>query len=308
MKLTVLRLMTAALLLFAAARAEDLPLLGLAHAGVRVTSLETARPFYEKVLGLEEAFRITGPGGAVTAAYFKVNDDEFLKLIPGLQSNDLVPMTHIAFRTSSAEKARRILLARGLSPSPVEVLPHGQGKSFRLGPLPGQKLEYLEFVEYTRDSQQRKARGKALGARRMAVELQHAGIVTIDMAAAREFYTKALGFRETWSRTNAGRVVLVHLRLPGKSGDYVEIVNRGGVALDREIAGEAGHFAFQVPDARATHQVGLERGQEYRRQEPRFGRDERWQCNLFDTDGTRVEFMQPRDPAKKTPVPPAVVP
>lgn len=308
MKISLLVLVTAALLFSQEPQGEDLPLLGLAHVGVRVTSLEAARPFYEKVLGLEEAFRINGPDGAVTAAYFKVNDDEFLKLIPGLQGSDLVPMTHIAFRTSDAEKARRILLARGLSPSPVEVLPQGQGRSFRLGSLPGQKLEYLEFVEYTRDSQQRKARGKALGAKRMATELQHAGIVTLDMAAAREFYTKALGFRESWSRTNSGRLVLVHLRLPGTSGDYVEIVNRDGASLNREIAGEAGHFAFQVPDAKATHQVGLERGKDFRRQEPRFGRDERWQCNLFDSDGTRAEFMQPRDPSKKTPVPPAVIP
>ena len=96
--------------------------------------------------------------------------------------------------------------------------------------------------------------------------------------------------------------------MPGPSGDYIEIVNRAGAEVTRAIGGEAGHFSFEVPDAHATHEEGLRRAPQARRQAPRFGMDERWQCNLFDQDGTRVEFMQPRDKSKTTPVPPAVVP
>jgi hypothetical protein len=39
----------------------------------------------------------------------------------------------------------------------------------------------------------------------------------------------------------------------------------------------------------------LARGQTKDRKVPRIGLDLRWQFNLFDPDGTRVELMQPRD-------------
>jgi len=53
-----------------------------------------------------------------------------------------------------------------------------------------------------------------------------------------------------------------------------------------------------------AYQQTLDRGMTEDRKPPWFGLDERWQFNLFDPDGTRVEFMQPRDPAKAgTPVP-----
>jgi hypothetical protein len=103
--------------------------------------------------------------------------------------------------------------------------------------------------------------------------------------------------------------VIIHLVIPGPSGDYIELSNQTGVTdLARARAGEAAHFSLEVPDAKAAYQIGLDRGKDVRRQVPRFGLDERWQTNLFDADGTRVEFMQPRDPSKKTPVPPAVIP
>ena len=55
---------------------------------------------------------------------------------------------------------------------------------------------------------------------------------------------------------------------------------------------------------KAAYQRTLEWGMTEDRKLPRFGLDERWQFNLFDPDGTRVEFMQPRDPAKAgVPVP-----
>ena len=69
-------------------------------------------------------------------------------------------------------------------------------------------------------------------------------------------------------------------------------------------AGTAAHVSLEVPDVKVAYQQTLDRGMTQDRKPPRFGLDERRQFNLFDPDGTRVEFMQPRDPAKAgTPVP-----
>lgn len=296
-----------ALLLVGMLRGADLPLLGLAHVGVRVADVEKARAFYHGVLGLEEAFRAKVPDPTL---FFKVNDHQFIKVTPGLAPGELVPMTHIAMYTDRIQDLRQMMMAAGLSPSSIKKSPQDGNLAFTLQNLPGQKLAFLEFVQYLPDSQTARALGKFLNPQAMGDHLQHAGINATDMAAARNFYVNTLGFKETWSRTNGGRVALIHLRMPGPSGDYVELSNQTGVAdLSRERAGQAAHFSFEVPEVQFTYKQSLDRIKpEDRREAPRFGFDERWQCNLFDPDGTRVEFMQPRDKSKLTPVAPVVLP
>jgi catechol 2,3-dioxygenase-like lactoylglutathione lyase family enzyme len=180
-------------LLCGGAFSEELPLLGLAHAGIRVTDVEKARAFYHGVAGFDEAFDTKNPQGGILVAYFKVNDRQFIEIFPGLKPDETIPMTHIAMYTENRER----------------------------------------------------------------------------------------------------------------SGDYVELSNQtGNTNLTRTRAGTANHLSLEVPDIKVAYQQTLDRGMTQDRKPPRFGLDERWQFNLFDPDGTRVEFMQPRDPAKAgTPVP-----
>jgi catechol 2,3-dioxygenase-like lactoylglutathione lyase family enzyme len=291
------------LLLCGVAFSEELPLLGLAHAGIRVSDLEKARAFYHGVAGLDEAFDTMNP----FIAYFKVNDRQFIAILPGLKPDDTIPMTHIAMYTENLERLHKMMQDLGVAPTDIETGPRDGNLSFTIRNLPGQNLEFLEFVQYMPDSLHVKSKGKALGERRISSHLEHAGIVTTDLDAALKFYVTTLGFRETWRRGNpdTGKVALVHLRMPGPSGDYVELSNQtGNTNLTRARAGTAAHISLEVPDIKVAYQQTLDRGMTEDRKPPRFGLDERWQFNLFDADGTRVEFMQPRDPAKAgTPVP-----
>jgi catechol 2,3-dioxygenase-like lactoylglutathione lyase family enzyme len=289
------------LLLIAAAgavAAEDLPLMGLAHVGIRVSDLESSRAFYSGVLGFDNAFTTKKDDGTVFVAYMKVNDHQFIELFPGLKPEDTIPMTHIAMWTEDLEKTRKIMLSRGLAPTEIHQGPRDHNLSFSLRQLPGQNLVFLEFVQYMPDSLHMLSKGKALGARRLSTHLEHAGIITTDLDAALKFYVVQLGFKETWRRVNGDskRVSLVHLRMPGPSLDYVELSNQSGNAkLTRTRAGSAAHCSLEVPDIKAAFQATLDRGQTKDRAQPRFGLDLRWQFNLFDPDGTRVELMQPRD-------------
>ena len=289
----------------AAATAAELPLMGLAHVGIRVSDLERARSFYSGVLGLENAFTTKKEDGSVFDTWFKVNDRQFIEIFPGLTSEDTIPMTHIAMWTEDIEKTRQIMLGRGLAPTEIHVGARDHNLSFSLLQLPGQNLGFLEFAQYTPESPHMLSEGKSLGARRLSTHLEHAGIITTDLDAALQFYVDRLGFKETWRRVNGDskRVALIHLRMPGPSGDYVELSNLSGNAnLTRTRAGSAAHCSLEVPDIKTAYQATLDRGEIKDRKEPRFGLDLRWQFNLFDPDGTRVELMQPR--AKDTPLPP----
>jgi catechol 2,3-dioxygenase-like lactoylglutathione lyase family enzyme len=287
-----------------AAADDELPLLGLAHVGIRVTDLERARAFYSGVLGFENAFTTKNDDGTVLVACLKVNDHQFIEIFPGLRPEDTIPMTHIAMWTGDLQKTRQIMLSRGLEPTEIHQGPRDHNRSFSLRQLPGQNLAFLEFVQYMPDSQHMQSKGKSLGARRLSTHLEHAGIITTDLDAALKFYVERLGFKETWRRTNgdANRVALIHLRMPGPSGDYVELSNLGNTNLTRTRAGGAAHCSLEVPDVKPAYHATLDRGETKDRKEPRFGLDLRWQFNLFDPDGTRVELMQPR--AKDTPLPP----
>lgn len=283
--------------------AEDLPLLGLAHVGIRVSDLEKARSFYGGVIGLDEAFTTKNDDGSVFVAYFKVNDHQFIEIFPGLKPDQIVPMTHIAMYTDNLEHLRQMMVARGLEPTAIHKGPRDHNLSFSLRNLPGQELTFLEFVQYMPDSLHTRDVGKHLSPRRLSTHLEHAGIITPDIDAAYKFYVEKLGFHERWRRYHEGlkpsapdeKPTLIHLGLPGPSKDYVELSNfNGQPAPARARAGTAAHCSLEVPDIKKAFQQTLDRGETKDRKDPRFGLDDRWQFNLFDPDGTRVECMQPK--------------
>jgi catechol 2,3-dioxygenase-like lactoylglutathione lyase family enzyme len=289
----------ALLLLCTAAFAEDLPLLGIAHVAVRVSDIEKSRAFYKGVLGFEEAFDFKAPkDDSLAMAAFKVNDKQFIEVFPGIRESDEGKplLVHIGFIAPELDKAHEMCERLGLKPSPINQGPRDHDRHFVILNPPGQKLAFLEFMQYQPGSIFRENEGKSLGARRISTHLEHAGIVTTDLPAAKAFYEK-MGFRETWVRKrDDGSPMLVHMRMPGPSGDYVELsVRPPDAKLTKAQAGTAGHFSLEVPEIKASLQEALDRGQ--KPTEPRFGLDERWQFNMFDPDGTRVECMQPK--AKK---------
>jgi lactoylglutathione lyase len=288
----MLKILCCLVLLCGGAFAEDLPLLGLAHVGFRVTDLEKARAFYHGVLGYDEAFDLNGPKGNVTLAYFKVNDTQFIEIFPGDVPENKVMMTHIAMYTGDLEKLHKMIEERGLNPTKINTGRDGN-HNFGIHNLPGQSLGFLEFVQYLPGSKHSEAVGKFLNERRISTHLEHAGIVITDFEAARHFYVDQLGFQVMWDYKKDGKTTsLLHLRMPGPSGDYVEIPNPRGPLTGKWI-GVTAHISLTVPDVEAANKEVAARGVTGL-VPPMFGPDNRWQLNLYDPDGTRVEYMSPK--------------
>jgi catechol 2,3-dioxygenase-like lactoylglutathione lyase family enzyme/regulation of enolase protein 1 (concanavalin A-like superfamily) len=284
--------------------ASQLPLLGLARVSIRVSDLKQARAFYTGVAGFEEAFDARNADGSVAATYFKIDDDQFVEIIPGLKPDDARPMTGFAIRTDKLEALRKMMAADGLNPGKIEVDADGS-RGFKLTSLPGQNLDYVEFVQYGPKSLAQRTKGKFLGAHRLGTHLEHVGIIATDFNAAYDFYVKTLGFHETWRRLtpDQSRVVIDHIEMPGPSGCMVELSNQTGskMPLTRNRAGEAAHFALTVPDVKDVQAAVQKIDAGLRQTTPHYGLDNRWNFNIFDPDGTRVEFMQVADPAHPAP-------
>ena len=271
--------------------AEELPITGVAHVGFKVSDLEKARSYYRGVLGFHEAFDLKDSSGATTAAFFKVNDDQYVEITPDLHAGEVIRFTHVAFSTSDVQKLHRMLEARGLNPGKIEKGPDGN-PAFRL--FDPEKND-LQFVQYMPDSLQAKARGKYLD-ERISQHMYHAGLGISNLDAALAFYRDKLGFVEFWRGGPTDiyeKSVWFNLRTPGSRGDYVELMLYSGTPT-RDQYGSMQHICLEVPDIHAGRKVALERGHfDAQKLSPHVGHNRKWQLNLFDPDGTRTELMEP---------------
>lgn len=302
---TLTRLWLGLVVLCAPALAEELPILGIANVGLRVSDLEKARVFYRSVCGMDEAFVTRQADGSVLGAYYKVNDRQFIAIQPGLRDADAIAMTHIALKTEQIEKLHAMIAALGLKPTAIRTGPDGN-RVFSIGNLPGQELDRLEFLQYVPGSLSENTAGKFLNERRLSKHLEHAGIVTTDHAKAYDFYVKVLGFQDRYRRLtyDRTRVILEQLRMPGPNVEFVELFNQTGMPgpVTRARAKGPIHFACEVPDATAVFKETIDRGLDPARKPPRFAWDNRYNTNIFDPDGTRVEYMSEENPAHPTPL------
>jgi len=111
-----------ALLVFSGllAAAEPLPILGLAHVGFQVSDIEKARQFYHGTLGYEPVFSRDKPDGSgIATICFKINDEQYLEVSPGLTPDRDQRMTHLSVYTADIEKLHQMLAERDLKPTEI---------------------------------------------------------------------------------------------------------------------------------------------------------------------------------------------
>ena len=119
----------------------------------------------------------------------------------------------------------------------------------------------------------------------------HAGLFVRDEAAAHTFYRDVLGFSEIWRGGRPEGVTnWVNMRVPDGT-DYLEymLVN---ATPERRQRGTQHHICLRVPDIQAAWEIASMRATT-RLSPPNVGVNGKWQLNLYDPDGTRVELMEP---------------
>jgi lactoylglutathione lyase len=92
----------------------------LGHVAIGVSDLGKAMHFYCDQLGLPEVFRLNGPSGSPMLIYLRVNDNNFVELFPGLESqaqgeSKRTGLRHLGFFVKDLQATLHTLQARGLS-------------------------------------------------------------------------------------------------------------------------------------------------------------------------------------------------
>src|SRR5216684_4349156 len=124
--------------------------------------------------------------------------------------------------------------------------------------------------------------------------IEEIAFATDDIPALRRylsFYKNMLGFRLYWQGgMKDDQTDWVDMQVPNGT-DWIEYMLNVPKDAGHRTLGVMNHVALGVPDVHAAQTQLLENGVKLTEQ-PKIGRDGKWQLNLYDPDDTRVEFME----------------
>ena len=112
-----------------------------------------------------------------------------------------------------------------------------------------------------------------------------------DREAMDKFYKDVLGFHVYWhGGMKEGETNWVDMQVPDGT-DWIEYMLNVPSNAGKHTLGVMNHIALGVPNVRAAANQ-LERSGVKLTEQPKIGRDGKWQLNLYDPDETRVELME----------------
>jgi catechol 2,3-dioxygenase-like lactoylglutathione lyase family enzyme len=261
---------------------------GISHMAVYTTNVQAADTFYAHDLGATKRPDPEDPAG-VRYYFSPVQFVEVLPLPAGDRSNSR--LAHVGWVTASAEGMRSYLLARGIKVT--DSLHSGSDHSvwFSVKDPEGNEVQFVQPPPSSRSS------GIGLGA--LSHHMIHVGFFVRSRAAEDPFYRTVLGFRPYWyGGQKPGRVDWVSQQVPNGS-DWLEYMlvpdqrEAGAFSISQKQLGVMNHFSLGVQNMETTVTLLTREGRlSARHVGPQIGLDGKWQYNLFDPDGTRVELME----------------
>jgi catechol 2,3-dioxygenase-like lactoylglutathione lyase family enzyme len=257
---------------------------GIDHIVFRASDAAAAKRFYGELLGL----RATANADRLQ---FEVGRRQTIYVDPDLPAGEDERLRLLAFSTPDLEALAAHLTAKGIAVTRATA--PGPAAAITVSDPDGHPLAFVQRDWPAKDQTQRPVvfSGKAP----LSTRLLHAGLTIRDEAAASRFYKDILGFGEIWrGGRSEGVTDWVNMRVPDGT-DYLEYMLVSSPP-DRRQRGVLHHVALLVPDIQAAWEAAGARtpaGERARLGPPNVGRNGRWQLNLYDTDGTRTELMEP---------------
>jgi len=253
-------------------------IMGIGSVTIDVDNPSSGVAFYVNRLGF-------GSGGAVCRGAAKgclgVNGHQRIDLHMPSPPTDGSLLEGVTFETSNIEQLHRYLAANGIAVGEVQDVP----KSNRRFSLTDPEGHHIGFIQYLAGDNHSYARTQ------ISSHIIHAGLVVRDLAAEDHFYKDILGFRAYWhGGMKEGEDRWVSIQVPDGT-DWIEYMLNVPRDADKRLLGVMNHIALGVHDIYAAH-GGLIRNGWKPGEQPKIGRDGKWQLNLYDPDDTRVELME----------------
>ena len=259
---------------------------GISHMCVYASDPAASEHFYAHILGAAKGPDPQNPAGA--RYYF--SPAQFVEVLPLPAEHTISRMGCVAYNTADAAALRTYLKTHQVEvPAAVQTGSDGS-KWFSTKDPEGNTVQFLEPARSSASIPQ----GDPIG-----THIIHVGYLVHSKAAEDRFYREILGFRPYWyGAMQNGRVDWVSQQVPD-GHDWLEymLVGEGSTTpLDHVDAKELGvlnHFSIGVPNMEKAVTLLIDQDRLSPRHDgPQMGRDGKWQANLYDPDGTRVELME----------------
>jgi catechol 2,3-dioxygenase-like lactoylglutathione lyase family enzyme len=265
----------------------------ISHLGVYAADPAKTESFYVHDLG---AVKGTDPENPAGVRYY-FSAAQFVEVLPLPAGPASVNrLDHAGFNTSDAEAMRKYLQAHGVEvPSAVTRASDGS-QYFEVKDPEGNKVQFVQPA-----ARRRVGDSPALVPENpLSSRVIHIGYLVHDPVAEDAFYRTLLGFRPYWHGGMKEAVTdWVSQQVPDGS-DWLEYMLAHGpektgipASMSQETLGVLDHFSLGVVNMEKSVTL-LYDGDRLtgRHSQAQIGRDGKWQFNLYDPDGIRVELME----------------
>lgn len=269
------------------AAAEERPAItGISHMCVYASDAAAADHFYAHVLG---GVKGADPQDSKGTRYY-FSPTQFVEVLPLPADHGISRMACVAWNTRDALALRSYLAGRGVKDlGELQTTADGT-RWFRTKDPEGNEVQFIQpsgLVTMPADA-------KPIGTR-----IIHVGYLVHSRAAEDAFYKDILGFRAYWyGAKNPDRLDWISQQVPD-GHDWLEYMMVGDGSdlpvekVDQHQLGVLNHFSIGVRNMEeAVTALYREDRLSPRHDGPQMGRDGKWQANLYDPDGTRVELME----------------
>ncbi len=261
---------------------------GISHMAVYTSDPAAAEHFYREELGATKESDPEDLRGTV----YRLSEQQFVEVLPLPAEHSITRLDHVAFETTDAEALHGYLVAHQYREvDGVKTGSEGSKWFFTRDPE-GNRVQFFQ------------AAGHPFHASESLVSprIIHVGFLVKDRAAENRFYRDLLGFRPYWyGAMHPGKLDWVSQQVPD-GHDWLEYMMTGpdsdsGPAekVDARQLGVMNHFSLGVPNMeKAVTALYVSDVLRFspRHDGPQMGKDGKWQANLYDPDGTRVELME----------------
>jgi catechol 2,3-dioxygenase-like lactoylglutathione lyase family enzyme len=215
-------------------------------------------------------------------ASFKVNDRQFIEFVEDAGAKEKDRLVSVSFETENAEQMRLYLASKGIT-VPERVSVDGAGNHvFVVHDPAGVPIEFFEWGE---KSLHRATKGKFLSPNRISKRIHHAGLFSEKLDDNPTFYTEILGFKTILripeELTQPPQIL--YFQIPG-TAEFIEHYPTNTRAFS--------HPCFVADDMQEVIYTLKERRKDEKLASPMVGKGRRWLLNIYNSDGTRVEFTE----------------
>lgn len=264
------------------------PITEIAKVSVYASDIGNSQQFYGDFLGFPQI----GSDIKTAPLEYRVNAMQSIE-VEALPNGETDYLAYISFATSNVKALQRYLLSRNVQVE-GEVHTQADGAQFLWVQDPeGHRIQFVQLPTHGHLLPVGTAKVPVEKRQQISHHILHAGFIVHDRAEEDHFFRDVLGFREGWQGgMKDDRTDWIDMQVPDGT-DWIEYMMHGTAPPTAAESGGLNHFALGVPNIQQAADLLRQGGwHSTPRQKAQLGRDGKWQLNLYDPNGTRVELME----------------